>query len=90
MGPIIISIACGVLGLLVAALMAWYVLKQDKGSKKVQEISEAIREGATAFLGKEYRILAIFIVLVAVVLRLVPALGWLVSLAFVFGAVCLD
>jgi K(+)-stimulated pyrophosphate-energized sodium pump len=88
MVPIIISIACGALGLIVAAVMAWYVLKQDKGSKKVQEISEAIREGATAFLGKEYRILAIFVVAVALILGLVPSLGWLVAIAFIFGAVC--
>jgi len=68
--------------------MAVYVLKQDEGSKRIREISSAIREGAVAFLGREYRLLAIFVVVVAVILGVIPDLGWWVSLAFVFGAVC--
>ncbi|MDZ4231013.1 MAG: sodium/proton-translocating pyrophosphatase, partial [Dehalococcoidales bacterium] len=86
--PIVIAVISGVLGLVVAAFMAAYVLKQDEGSARVREISAAISEGAIAFLGREYRILAIFVVAVAVILGLVPNLGWLVSLAFVFGAFC--
>ncbi|MFC2012221.1 sodium-translocating pyrophosphatase [Chloroflexota bacterium] len=88
MASILIAILCGVLGLIVAAFMAAYVLKQDQGSKRVQEISDAIKEGATAFLGREYKILAIFVVVVAIILGVVPNLGWLVTLAFVFGAIC--
>jgi len=88
MVPILIAAICGVLGLVVAAFMAAYVLKQDPGSERIREISDAIKEGALAFLGHEYKILAAFVVVVAVVLGVVPNLGWLVSVAFVFGAVC--
>ncbi|MBA7644904.1 putative K(+)-stimulated pyrophosphate-energized sodium pump [subsurface metagenome] len=88
MVPILIAAICGVLALIVAAFMAAYVLKQDQGSERVREISEAIKEGALAFLGREYRILAVFVVIVAIILGVVPNLGWLVSVAFVFGAVC--
>ncbi|MFC1918565.1 sodium-translocating pyrophosphatase [Chloroflexota bacterium] len=88
MGPIVIATICGVLGLIVAAFMASYVLKQEQGSARVREISEAIKEGASAFLRREYTILAIFVVVVAIVLGVVPALGWLVAIAFVFGAIC--
>jgi len=88
MYPILIAAICGVLGLVVAAFMAVYVLRQDQGSARIREISEAIKEGAVAFLGREYRILAAFVVVVAVILGVVPNLGWLVSTAFVFGAVC--
>lgn len=84
----LIAVICGILGLVVAAFMAYYVLKQPQGSKKVIEISAAIKEGALTFLGREYRILAIFVAVVTVILGVVPALGWLVSIAFVFGAVC--
>jgi K(+)-stimulated pyrophosphate-energized sodium pump len=88
MDPILIAVVCGVLGLLVAAFMAVYVLRQDEGSARIREISEAIKEGALAFLGREYTILVVFVVVVAIVLGVVPNLGWLVSVAFVFGAVC--
>jgi K(+)-stimulated pyrophosphate-energized sodium pump len=73
--------------LVVAVFMARYVLKQSQGSEKVREISAAIKEGALAFLGREYRVLAIFVLVVTIVLGVVPNLGWLISLAFVFGAV---
>jgi len=87
MDPILIAAICGVLGLIVAAFMAAYVLKQDQGSARIREISEAIKEGALAFLGREYRILAVFVAIVTVILGVVPNLGWLVAAAFVFGAV---
>ena len=88
MNSIFIAVACGVLGLAVASFLAYYVLKQPEGSEKVKQISAAIKEGALTFLGREYRILAIFVVVVAIILGVVPDLGWFVSIAFVFGAVC--
>jgi len=86
--PIVYAVLAGILALGVAVAMAFYVLKQPQGSQKVREISAAIKEGALAFLGREYRVLAIFVVLVVIVLGVVPNLGWLISLAFVFGAIC--
>ncbi len=88
MNPIIIAIICGVLGLALAGFMARYVLSRDQGSKKIREISEAIKEGALAFLVREYRILVIFVVVVGIILGVIPLLGWWVTVAFVSGAVC--
>jgi K(+)-stimulated pyrophosphate-energized sodium pump len=85
--PMIVAVVCGAIGLGIAGLMARYVLKQDQGSDKIREISAAIKEGALAFLGREYRILVIFVVVVAVILGMVPMLGWWVSLVFALGAV---
>ncbi|HEY56281.1 MAG TPA: sodium-translocating pyrophosphatase, partial [Dehalococcoidia bacterium] len=87
MYPIITAVICGAIGLGIAGLMARYVLKQDQGSDKIREISAAIKEGALAFLSREYRILTIFVVVVAVVLGVVPQLGWWVSLVFALGAI---
>ena len=75
-----------------------YVNKQDPGTEKMQEIASAIREGASAFLKREYTTLAVFVAIVAVFLVLfVPSPLWstnepiknveLVS-AYVFGSVC--
>ncbi len=87
MNPMLIALITGILGLIVAGIMAYYVLRQSQGSKKIQEISAAIKEGALAFLGQEYLILAIFVACVTIILGVIPNLGWNVSIAFVFGAI---
>ena len=85
---LVIALSAGLLGIVVAALMANFVLKQPQGVKAVRDISAAIKEGALAFLGREYRILAIFVVAVTVILGLIPMLGWWVATSFIFGAIC--
>ena len=87
MTPMIVAVICGAIGLGIAGLLARYVLKQDQGSDKIRQISAAIKEGALAFLGREYRILVIFVAVVAVILGVVPMLGWWVGLVFALGAV---
>jgi len=87
MNPMIIAIICGGIGLGIAGFMARYVLKQDQGSERIRQISAAIKEGALAFIKREYRILAIFVTVVAIILGVVPMLGWWVSVVFVCGAV---
>jgi len=83
-----IAVIAGILGLAFALFAAFYVLKQDQGSERMREISGAIKEGALAFLHREYQILAIFVVVVTIVLAVIPDLGWRVAIAFVFGALC--
>ena len=83
-----ICVIVGLIGAGVVAFFVRYVLRQDAGSEKIQETSRAIREGAMAFIGREYRTLAIVVVVVAIILAVVPALGWRLSVAFIFGAIC--
>ena len=83
-----IAAIAGILGLAFAGYLVLFVLRQDEGSARIREISAAIKEGALAFLGREYQILGIFVVVIAIILGIVPNLGWWVSLAFVFGAAC--
>jgi K(+)-stimulated pyrophosphate-energized sodium pump len=87
MDPIYYAVIAGVLGLIAAASMAAYVMRQDEGSERMREISAAIKEGAMAFLKREYRILIIFVVLIAIALAFIPNLGGWVAFAFVFGAI---
>ena len=87
MDPIIIVLITGILGLIMAGVMARYVVKQPQGNAKVREISEAIREGAVAFLGREYKILAIFVAVVFIILGVIPSLGWAMAGVFIFGAI---
>ncbi|MBM4444062.1 MAG: sodium-translocating pyrophosphatase [Chloroflexi bacterium] len=78
----------GALGLGFALFSVFYVLKQSEGTDRMKEISAAIKEGAQAFLRREYQILAVFVVALTIILSVIPALGWEVGLSFAFGAVC--
>ena len=64
----ILAFAAAAIGLVFALLLALNILKQDKGNETVQFIGRAIQEGAMAFLSREYRLLAIFVVIIFVVL----------------------
>ncbi|HEY4712115.1 MAG TPA: sodium-translocating pyrophosphatase [Dehalococcoidia bacterium] len=83
-----ICIIVGLVGIAAVAYFVRYVLRQDEGSPRLKEISAAIREGGLAFIHREYRTLAIVVVVVAIILAVVPALGWRIAVAFVFGAIC--
>jgi K(+)-stimulated pyrophosphate-energized sodium pump len=83
-----IAVIAGLVGAVVVAYFVRYVLKQDPGSKRIQEISDAIREGGLAFIHREYRTLGIVVAVIAVILAVVPGLGGRVAVAFVFGAIC--
>ena len=63
-----IAFAAGGVGLLFALVQAIRIVKLDKGNETVQFIGRAIQEGAMAFLSREYRLLGIFVVVMAVIL----------------------
>jgi K(+)-stimulated pyrophosphate-energized sodium pump len=83
-----ISVICGVLGFITVGYFVRYVLRQTPGTERIREITGAIQEGALAFIHREYRTEIIVIVIFAIVLALIPALGWKTSVAFIFGALC--
>ena len=62
------AIAAGVVALAFAAYLAWKIMQSDEGNERVRFIGNAIREGSMAFLSREYRLLAIFVVIVFAVL----------------------
>ncbi|RMA57624.1 sodium-translocating pyrophosphatase [Ulvibacter antarcticus] len=88
---IYMPIAMALIGLLYMVVKKSWVMKQDAGDGKMKEISDHIYEGALAFLNAEYRLLAIFVVIVSVLLAIVsfvvPTTHWLIVIAFIFGAV---
>ena len=74
-----------VLGLVFAAVTARWIRRREDGTARMREIAAAIREGAMAFLALEYRVLARFVLVVALLLAV--ALRWELAVAFVTGAV---
>jgi len=75
----------GVLGLVASAGAYGYVLKQPQGNQTMIDIGEQIHDGAMAFLRREYIVLSVFVVVVAVLLSLV--IGVQAAIAYVFGAI---
>lgn len=79
----------GVLGLLFVVWKSAWVNKQDAGTDKMKKIAGHIAEGAMAFLKAEYKVLAIFVVCVALLLAFTAdsdSSHPLVGFSFVFGA----
>lgn len=76
----------GGVGFVIAILIYNSIKSQPVGNEKMKEIAEAIHGGAMAFLNREYRVLAIFIV--AVFLLILVGMGIQTALAFVGGALC--
>jgi len=77
-----------VIGLGVAAFLGTWVLKQDPGTKEMQDISKATQEGAMAFLKAEWKVLGIFAAVVFVLLALTAGdvkRGAMTGLAFLTG-----
>lgn len=76
---------CALIGICMAAYLGSWVLKQDPGPDKMNNISVKIQQGAKAFLMSEYKLLIIFMIVVAVVMAV--ALSPITALAFVTGGV---
>lgn len=81
----------GVLALLFTFWKSSWVSKQEVGTERMARIAKSISEGAMAFLKAEYRILAIFVVVVGILMALSgmnAASSPLVGFSFVVGAFC--
>ena len=71
MDPIfIVAVVAGVIALVFALYLAISVTREEQGSEEIQFIGRAIQEGAQAFLRREYTLLAVFVVVIAVILAL--------------------
>ncbi|MEA3457228.1 MAG: sodium/proton-translocating pyrophosphatase, partial [Candidatus Thermoplasmatota archaeon] len=81
----------GIVALLFATYLFFTVKKQSPGNEKMQELSNAIREGAMAFLKSEYKVLVVFVAVVTGLLFAASfveeTMHWGLSLAFVIGAI---
>ncbi len=85
-------IGFGVISLLFTFIMSAWVAKQDAGNEKMIKISDSIAQGAMAFLRAEYRVLAIFVAVIALILAIGGSQSsnshWTIAIAFIIGAVC--
>jgi len=75
----------GGLALLYAIYLIYWVLRQPEGDDKMRQIAQAIQEGASAYLNRQYTIIAGIGAVIAVFLTI--TLGWKTGVLFVLGAV---
>ena len=84
-----LAVVSALAALVFAFFKSAWISKQDPGNQKLQDICQAVREGAMAFLAREYRILSIFVIAVAALLFIFSK-GQLkyVAVSFLVGATC--
>jgi len=80
------AILGGIISIIFALLLFLNIKRQSRGNKKMIEISEAIHEGAMAFLKREYKVLLIFVIVVGAILLIF--VDYKTAISFVSGAFC--
>ncbi|MCR6691236.1 MAG: sodium-translocating pyrophosphatase [archaeon YNP-LCB-003-016] len=89
------AMAIGLISITIAVSLYNYIVKQDRGTERMQFIADAIKEGAEAYLRRQNRTLFIFVAVMAVILGLVYSTllrsvvyGLSISMAYVLGSIC--
>jgi K(+)-stimulated pyrophosphate-energized sodium pump len=84
---LIFALVCAILAILYGIWQATRILRLPAGNERMREISAAVREGAVAYLRRQYTTIAVVGVVLFVVIGLTPALGWSTAFGFLVGAV---
>jgi K(+)-stimulated pyrophosphate-energized sodium pump len=81
-----IAIAAGIIALVFAFTLIGRINRSEEGSDRMKEIAHAIHEGAMAFMSREYKYLALFVVILFAVITIF--MQWQTAVAFLAGASC--
>jgi K(+)-stimulated pyrophosphate-energized sodium pump len=84
---ILLSLGAGLVGVIYALVTAAWIMKQNSGSERMKQISDAVKEGAVAFLNREYKTVAIVAVVVFALIVFIPKLGLWAAIGFLIGTI---
>ncbi|HEY4025427.1 MAG TPA: sodium/proton-translocating pyrophosphatase, partial [Candidatus Dormibacteraeota bacterium] len=83
---VLLAIGGGAVAVLFAVVLIFAVLRQPPGNARMVEIASAIQEGASAYLNRQYTVIAIIGAVIAIIIGF--ALSWTTAILYVVGAVC--
>jgi K(+)-stimulated pyrophosphate-energized sodium pump len=84
---VLLVLGSAFLAIIYGAIVIRFILKLPTGNDRMKEISQAIQEGAKAFLNRQYKSVAIVAAILFVIIWFIPSLGKMTALAFLTGAV---
>jgi K(+)-stimulated pyrophosphate-energized sodium pump len=83
---LIFALVCAILAILYGVWQIGRILRLPDGNERMREISSAVREGAIAYLKRQYTTIAVVGVVLFLVIGFTPALGWATAFGFLIGA----
>ncbi|MBV8033249.1 MAG: sodium-translocating pyrophosphatase [Betaproteobacteria bacterium] len=86
-GALVFALVCAALAIVYGAWQIGRILRLPDGNERMREISAAVREGAVAYLWRQYKTIAMVGIVLFLVIGFVPGLGWSTAWGFFLGAV---
>src|SRR5688572_27297631 len=83
---LIFALVCALLAIVYGAWQSMRIMRLPEGNERMREIAAAVREGATAYLWRQYKTIGIVGVVLFLAIGLVPQLGWATAWGFFIGA----
>jgi K(+)-stimulated pyrophosphate-energized sodium pump len=84
---LVFALACAVLAIVYGIWQSGRILRLPDGNERMREIAAAVREGAVAYLWRQYTTIAIVGAVLFLIIGFIPQLGWPTAFGFLIGAV---
>src|SRR2546429_9198175 len=86
LGGLWFAIACAFIAIVYGVLQSRWIISLPAGNVRMQEIAAAVREGASAYLKRQYTTISVVGVALKIIIGLIPKLGWATAWGFAIGA----